>query len=164
MSRPSSSVPNQCAPLGGCKREGRSILLGFCGAIHGANNANTTNTATSTMPMDASTLRRPKAAAVFHVVESAIAIQSPKNLTAKDAKVAKKIASEISILRVLSALCGEWFCQLLFANCYSHQLFQRAEESLILFRRANAHAYGIRRAPWHQRSHDHAFSLHAFGE
>jgi hypothetical protein len=61
------------------------------------------NTATSTMPIDASTLRRPSAAAVFHVVE-AIAIQSPKNLTAKNAK---EIVSEISILCVLSVLCGE---------------------------------------------------------
>jgi hypothetical protein len=58
------------------------------------------------MPIVASTLRRPSAAAVFHVVE-AIAIQSPKNLTAKNAKVAKEIVSEISILCVLSVLCGE---------------------------------------------------------
>jgi hypothetical protein len=67
--------------------------------------------------MDASTLRRPNVAAVFHVVESAITIQSPKNLTAKDAKVAKEIVSEPAIPRVLSALCGEWFRQLPIAIC-----------------------------------------------
>src|SRR5215831_14099577 len=72
MSRPSSSVPNQCAELGGCSREGKSILLGFCGAIHGANSANTINTATNTMPADASMLRRPSVAAVVHVVERAM--------------------------------------------------------------------------------------------
>jgi len=85
-------------------------LLGFCGAIHGANSAKTTNTATSTMPVVASALRFPREDAVLHVVESVIAIQSPKNLTAKDAKIAKEIVSEISILCVLSALCGEWSC------------------------------------------------------
>src|SRR5438270_4975373 len=112
MSRPSSSVPNQCAPLGGCSREGKSMLMGLCGAIHGANSAKMMNNVTSTMPIDASTLRFPNVAAVFQVVESAIAIQSPKNLTAKDAKVAKETPSEIYIPRVLSALCGEWFGQL----------------------------------------------------
>jgi len=54
------------------------MLLGFCGAIHGANSAKTTNTATSTMPIDASTLRRPNVAAVFHVEDSAIAIKAQK--------------------------------------------------------------------------------------
>src|ERR1041385_13564 len=68
MSRPSSSVPNQWAPLGGCSREGRSMLLGFCGAIHGANSAKMMNTATSTMPVVARVLRFPNAVAALHVV------------------------------------------------------------------------------------------------
>src|ERR1051326_462818 len=140
MSRPSSSVPNQCAPLGGCSREGKSMLLGFCGAIHGANSAKTTNTATSTMPMDASTLRRPNAAAVLHVVESAIAIQSPRNLTAKDQRSQRK---SFQLFLAPFAVNSFASCQLLFANCYLHQLFQCADKRLVLFRCPNAHAYGI---------------------
>src|SRR5947209_6700886 len=74
MSRPSSSVPNQCAALGGCRREGRLMLLGFCGAIQGANSAKITNSATSATPAVASALRRPSAAAVLQVVERAIVV------------------------------------------------------------------------------------------
>jgi hypothetical protein len=48
------------------------MLLGFCGAIHGANSAKMMNTATRTMPIDASMLRRPNVAAVFQVVERAM--------------------------------------------------------------------------------------------
>src|SRR5579871_1735191 len=48
------------------------MLLGFWGAIHGANKANTTNTTTRTIPADANMLRRPRVAAVFHVVEIAM--------------------------------------------------------------------------------------------
>src|SRR5262249_28638339 len=72
MSRPSSSVPNQCAALGGCKREGRSTLLGLCGAIHGANNAKITNTATNITPAVASALRRPSDVTVLQVVAFSI--------------------------------------------------------------------------------------------
>src|SRR5262245_8344678 len=68
-SRPSSSVPIQWAALGGCSRSGRSMLLGLCGAIHGANRAKITNTATSAMPIEASTLRRPSVTAVLQVEE-----------------------------------------------------------------------------------------------
>jgi len=39
-------------------------IAGFCGAINGAKRAKTTNTVTSTMPIDASTLRRPNVAGV----------------------------------------------------------------------------------------------------
>src|ERR1041385_3642776 len=50
MSRPNSSVPNQCAADGGVKRAGRSIAAGSCGAIHGANTATTTNSVTRSTP------------------------------------------------------------------------------------------------------------------
>src|SRR5689334_15937213 len=88
MSRPSSSVPIQWAALGGCSRSGRSMLLGLCGAIHGANRAKITNTATSAMPIEASTLRRPSVTAVVQVEE---AIRSQVNhkgreLTTKSTK------------------------------------------------------------------------------
>src|SRR5579864_1909657 len=151
MSRPNSSVPNQCAPLGGWSREGKSMLLGFCGAIHGANCAKVMNTATSTMPMDASTLRRPNVAAVFHVVESAIAIKAHKlNREGRKRRKGNRFRNFHSFASLaLFAVNGFTNCQLLFANCWfhSHQLLQRAKESLILFRRANAHAYGVRSAP-----------------
>src|SRR5882724_2517480 len=84
MSRPSSSVPNQCAVLGGWRRKGKSILPGSCGAIHGANTAKTTKTATSTMHAVASTLRLPKVVAAIQVVE-AIGFK----LTTKGTKVTK---------------------------------------------------------------------------
>src|SRR5215510_10435609 len=67
-SRPSSSVPNQCAELGDCSREGRSMAAGSLGAITGANTANRTNTLTITMPAIARRLRRPSAVAVVQVV------------------------------------------------------------------------------------------------
>src|SRR5262249_5813296 len=70
MSRPSSSVPIQWAALGGWSRRGRSMLLGLCGAIHGANRAKITNTATSAMPTEASTLRRPSVTAVVQVEDA----------------------------------------------------------------------------------------------
>ena len=180
MSRPSSSVPNQCAPLGGCSREGRSMLLGFCGAIHGANSANTMNTATSTMPIDASTLRRPSVAAVFQVVE---AIGSDHKRRRSFSRSPER--SERSLQQFRRALANVEKQQLLdihpdgsgqkekFApacrrflwnrgsslrseakklrsDCLPHQLFQRTNEGLILFRRSDAHSYRIRRAPRHQ--------------
>src|SRR5579864_5318100 len=58
MSRPSSSVPNQCADEGGPRRAGKLIDAGSCGAIHGANSANITKTTTSTTPAAASGLWR----------------------------------------------------------------------------------------------------------
>src|SRR5437868_3267119 len=54
MSRPNSSVPNQCAFDGGCNRAGRLSAAGSCGAIHGANIANSTKTVTITAPAAAS--------------------------------------------------------------------------------------------------------------
>src|ERR1700680_198712 len=58
MSRPSSSVPNQCADDGGSRRVGRWIDAGSCGAIQGANRAKMTKTTTSTAPVAASGLWR----------------------------------------------------------------------------------------------------------
>src|SRR5436190_550527 len=62
-SRPNSSVPNQCADEGGFRREGRSIVAGSWGAIHGANKAKHTKIVTITAPAIASGLclvpRRP---------------------------------------------------------------------------------------------------------
>src|ERR1700675_1185823 len=56
MSRPSSSVPNQCEEEGGSRRAGRLMEAGSCGAIQGANRAKMTNTTTSTTPIAASGL------------------------------------------------------------------------------------------------------------
>lgn len=56
MSRPSSSVPHQCAVDGGERRDGKSICAGSWGAIHGANRAKRINTTTNTMPIAASGL------------------------------------------------------------------------------------------------------------
>src|SRR5882724_2611276 len=75
MSRPSSSVPNQCAALGGWSREGKSILPGSCGAIQGANMAKMTKTTTRTMPAEASTLLRPRVFAAVQVVEKTMSDQ-----------------------------------------------------------------------------------------
>src|SRR6266568_3607554 len=58
MSRPSSSVPNQCADDGGSSRMGKWMEAGSCGAIQGANRANATKTMTSTTPIAASGLWR----------------------------------------------------------------------------------------------------------
>src|SRR5579872_603294 len=58
MSRPSSSLPNQCAADGPSRRAGRLIDAGSCGAIHGANTAKTTNVRISTTPIAASGLWR----------------------------------------------------------------------------------------------------------
>src|SRR5271169_7183080 len=72
MSRPSSSVPNQCADDGESRRAGRWIDAGSCGAIQGANRAKIRKTATNTTPIAANglwrafpaTLRRNEMAAV----------------------------------------------------------------------------------------------------
>src|SRR5579864_4571389 len=58
MSRPSSSVPNQCVDDGGARRAGKLIDAGSRGAIHGANSAKMTKTTTSTTPAAASGLCR----------------------------------------------------------------------------------------------------------
>src|SRR5260221_13422933 len=58
MSRPSSSVPHQCCADGVCKRFGRSMCAGSCGAIQGAKIAENTKMETSTTPMAASGLWR----------------------------------------------------------------------------------------------------------
>src|SRR5271165_4350085 len=58
MSRPSSSVPNQCACDGESRRAGRLMAAGSCGAIHGANRAKITKTITNTTPVAASGLWR----------------------------------------------------------------------------------------------------------
>ena len=81
------------------------MLLGFCGAIHGANSAKMMNTATSTMPMDASTLRRPSAAAVFQVVEAIVCQLTTKGTkaTKEKEKVSVPLANMGLPLRVL---CG----------------------------------------------------------
>src|SRR5271156_483298 len=58
MSRPSSSVPNQCAWDGASRRTGRLIDAGSCGAIQGAKRAKITKMTTSTTPVAASGLWR----------------------------------------------------------------------------------------------------------
>src|SRR5579864_2872560 len=58
MSRPSSSVPNQCADDGGPRRAGKLIDAGSRGAIHGANRAKITKITTNTTPAAASGLWR----------------------------------------------------------------------------------------------------------
>src|SRR5258708_24627323 len=58
ISRPSSSVPNQCADDGVSRRAGKLIEAGSWGAIQGANNAKTRKIATSTTPIAASGLWR----------------------------------------------------------------------------------------------------------
>src|SRR5277367_5711842 len=58
MSRPNSSVPNQCPCEEGARRAGRLIAAGSCGAIQGANNAKITNRTTSAAPAAASGLCR----------------------------------------------------------------------------------------------------------
>src|SRR5437660_11392316 len=58
ISRPSSSVPSQCADEGELSRVGSSITAGSCGAIQGANSAKITNIRTSTTPIAASGLWR----------------------------------------------------------------------------------------------------------
>src|ERR1700716_1364363 len=81
MSRPSSSVPNQCACEGKARRAGRSIEAGSCGAIQGANRAKTTKMVTKTIPVAASGLWL----AVRRIEMAAVDIcQRP--LTAKTAK------------------------------------------------------------------------------
>src|SRR6266404_5182201 len=50
MSRPNSSVPNQCATEGGANRAGKLSAAGSCGASSGANIANTTKMITITAP------------------------------------------------------------------------------------------------------------------
>jgi hypothetical protein len=58
ISRPNSSVPNQCEIDGPIKRDGRSMYAGSCGAIHGAKSAQMTNTVIITAPAVASRLCR----------------------------------------------------------------------------------------------------------
>src|SRR5215469_8086931 len=58
MSRPSSSVPNQCGRDGELSRSGRLMAAGSWGAIHGANTAKITKRMTSTTPAAASGLWR----------------------------------------------------------------------------------------------------------
>ncbi len=58
MSRPSSSVPHQWATDGACKRAGKSMRAGSCGAIQGANKAEKTKMTTSTTPIAAKGLWR----------------------------------------------------------------------------------------------------------
>src|SRR3989442_10499071 len=58
MSRPSSSVPHQCAEEGAANRVGRSMWAGSCGAIHGANRAEMTKITTNTRPVAARGLWR----------------------------------------------------------------------------------------------------------
>src|ERR1700731_4802438 len=58
MSRPSSSVPHQCCAEGVCKRFGRSMCAGSCGAIQGAKIAENTKMETSTTPTAAKGLWR----------------------------------------------------------------------------------------------------------
>src|SRR5438309_5879063 len=58
MSRPSSSVPNQCSAEGRMRRRGRSMCAGSNGAISGAKIAKTMNKETRNMPIVASGLLR----------------------------------------------------------------------------------------------------------
>src|SRR5712671_6156484 len=58
MSRPNSSVPNQCAVEGGANRAGKLSAAGSCGASSGANVANTTKMITITAPAAAKGLLR----------------------------------------------------------------------------------------------------------
>src|SRR6266851_7351298 len=58
MSRPISSVPHQCCADGDCRRFGRSMCAGSCGAIQGAKIAAKTKMDTSTTPMAANGLWR----------------------------------------------------------------------------------------------------------
>src|ERR1700692_471270 len=58
MSRPSSSVPHQCCGEGVCKRFGRSMCAGSCGAIQGAKIAENTKMETNTTPTAANGLWR----------------------------------------------------------------------------------------------------------
>src|SRR5580658_9226499 len=72
MSRPSSSVPNQCADDGGSRRAGRLIEAGSCGAIQGANSAKITKTMTSATPAAASGLWRALPASVLRRVMATV--------------------------------------------------------------------------------------------
>src|SRR5580693_3378124 len=58
MSRPSSSVPNQCADDGESRRAGRLIEAGSWGAIQGAKRAKITKIRTNTTPVAARGLWR----------------------------------------------------------------------------------------------------------
>src|SRR5216684_7877309 len=58
MSRPSSSVPHQCCAEGVCKRFGKSMCAGSCGAIQGAKIAEKTKMDTNTTPTAANGLWR----------------------------------------------------------------------------------------------------------
>src|ERR1039457_158202 len=58
MSRPSSSVPHQCCAEGVCRRFGRSMCAGSCGAIQGAKIAEKAKMVTNTAPTAANGLGR----------------------------------------------------------------------------------------------------------
>ena len=58
MSRPSSSVPNQCTVEGEESRVGSSMWAGSCGAIQEAKTAKITKMATNTTPTAANGLWR----------------------------------------------------------------------------------------------------------
>src|SRR4030081_4115262 len=58
MSRPSSSVPPQCCGEGVCRRFGKSMCAGSCGAIQGAKIAENTKMDTNTTPKAANGLWR----------------------------------------------------------------------------------------------------------
>src|SRR5690348_10882398 len=71
MSRPTSSVPHQCAAEGDERRVGRSIRAGSCGATHGANRARITKNSTRTTPMAASGLCRARRGSEMAVADIA---------------------------------------------------------------------------------------------
>src|ERR1700736_2871556 len=53
MSRPNSSEPQICLREGGASRVAKLICAGSCGAIQGAQTANTTKQTTKTQPIAA---------------------------------------------------------------------------------------------------------------
>src|SRR5216684_1587113 len=134
MSRPSSSVPNQCVAPGGCKREGRSIAAGFCGAIQGAKSANKTKITTSTTPEEANTLRRPSADAVENV----------------EAMTMENYSLHRRKIRL-------WSYRLQY-------FLERPHKHLVLFRSANGDAHSVADSPRPERPDNHAFGLHALRE
>src|SRR5438552_11046082 len=94
MSRPSSSLPNQCAAEGGSRRVGRLIEAGSCGAIQGAKIANSTKIDTNTTPVAARGLwraaRRNEMAAVDIRTKSQ---KTPRNLYPLSSRTAAKVVS-----------------------------------------------------------------------
>jgi hypothetical protein len=89
------------------------------------------------MPIDASTLRRPSAAAVFHVVEAIVC-----QLTTKGTKATKeKISVPLTNPGLPFVFFVSFVVEILRRNRLPHQLLQRAKESFILLRCSNAYAY-----------------------